>query len=65
MRKLKIGDIVRVRAGSLTYSGTVKKIGSKYIIASSQSKALNNKILEEFKNVDNTIELSIKFPPVL
>ena len=31
MRKLKIGDIVRVRAGSLTYSRTVNKIGSKYI----------------------------------
>ena len=31
MRKLKIGEIVRVRAGSLTYNGTVNKIGSKYI----------------------------------
>ena len=31
MRKLKIGEIVRVCDGSLTYSGTVSKIGSKYI----------------------------------
>ena len=31
MRKLKIGEIVRVRAGTLTYNGTVNKIGSKYI----------------------------------
>ena len=31
MRKLKIGEIVRVCAGTLTYNGTVNKIGSKYI----------------------------------
>ena len=31
MRKLKIGEIVRVRSGSLTYNGTVNNIGSKNI----------------------------------
>ena len=31
MRKFKIGEIVRVRSGFLTYNGTVNKIGSKYI----------------------------------
>lgn len=31
MRKIKIGEIVHIRVGSLTYSGTVNKIGSKYI----------------------------------
>ena len=47
----------------ITFSPTIeeaKKIGSKYIIASSQSKALNNKILEEFKNVDKGVICSVK-----
>ena len=47
----------------ITFSPTIeeaKKIGSKYIIASSQSKVLNNKILEEFKNVDKGVICSVK-----
>lgn len=31
MRKLKIGEIVRIHSGTMIYNGTVNKIGSKYV----------------------------------